>query len=371
MSNYDYNNLNVGSLDYATIKSNLISFFKRYPQLANFDFDNEASSINLFLDILAANTAYNGYYLHSVLTNSFPSTATSKKAMMMNASLYGAFIENTISARCVATLKNTSSSEVPALSTFTGTRTNGSPCFFYNTEAIPVTEGDNTVAVEMISGKGVYGFAQFDPEKLYLELPLNYDPTAILFLNRELVGSTYTDVSWAQVNNFSNKVVESLGGKVFTVLNGKDGYYVTTNIPGAIAPSNSVTIKAVDSDGSLSNSATILRSRDYSGVTVVSHTTPSGGRDNATKDYIKTFIPYASNTKDRLVTQSDYLDGIYQYILSNGVTTIQKEDISVTSPSVGQIKIYVNGLSSALRENLMVNYLATRKMVGISLTYGQ
>jgi hypothetical protein len=371
MSNYDYNNLNVGSLDYGTIKSNLIAFFKRYPQLQNFDFDNSTSSISLFLDILASNTAYNGYYLHAVLTNAFPMSATSKKAMMMNASLYGAFIENTLSARCVATLKNSGTTEVPEFSTFLGSRTNGSPCFFYNIEPIPATQGDDTVAINMIAGKGVKGFSEFDTEKLYLEVPLNYDPSAILFLNRELVGSTYLDVAWTQVTSFSNQQIEGINGKAFTVINGKDGYYVTTNIPGAALPSNNVTVKAIDSDGSLSNSAVIRSSRDYSSVTVVSHTVPTGGRDEISRDYVRSYVPYSSNTKDRLVTQSDYIDGVYQYILSKGVTNIAKTAISVTSPDVGQIKIYVTGLSSTLQEDLMVNYLATRKMAGISVTYGQ
>jgi len=370
MSNYDYNNLNVGSLDYGTIKSNLITFFKRYPQLQNFDFDNSTSSISLFLDILASNTAYNGYYLHSVLTNAFPMSATSKKAMMMNASLYGAFIENTVSARCVATLKNTGTQEVPQLSAFLGTRTNGSPCFFYNVDRIPITEGDNTVSINMITGKSVRGFSEFDAEKLYLEIPINYDPTAIVFLNRELIGSTYDDVAWSQLSNFSNETVENANGKVFTVINGKNGYYVTTNLPGAATPSTTVTVKAVDSDGSLSNSGVINAARDYPSVTVVSHTVPFGGRDEVGRDYVRSYVPYASNTRDRLVTQSDYIDGIYQYLLSKG-SSISKTSISVSSPSPGQIKIYVTGLSAELQEDMMVNYLATRKMAGISLTYGQ
>jgi hypothetical protein len=51
--------------------------------------------------------------------------------------------------------------------------------------------------------------------------------------------------------------------------------------------------------------------------------------------------------------------------------TVTKTDIVISSPSVGEVRIYVPNLTYALQQKLMVDYLATRKMAGIVLSYGQ
>jgi hypothetical protein len=82
-------------------------------------------------------------------------------------------------------------------------------------------------------------------------------------------------------------------------------------------------------------------------------------------------VPYVSATKDRIVTQSDFIDAIYVFLVSRGMTTLNKSTISVTSPSPGQVKIYVPSLtSSSIQNELMTSYLPSRKIAGISITYG-
>ena len=168
--NYDYSTLNVGKLDYDSIKSSLVTFLQKYPQFQYYDFANQASAINMFLDILSANTAYNGYYLHSVLTNSFPTTASTKRTLLLNAGLHGAFISDTVSSRCVATIKNKETTAIPAYSVFNGTQANGSPCLFYNIASIPVTVDDNTTDVVLVAGKTLTEFGNYDQSKQVISI---------------------------------------------------------------------------------------------------------------------------------------------------------------------------------------------------------
>jgi hypothetical protein len=367
---YDYNNLNVGKLDYASIKNNLTNFLKQYPQFQDYDFDNTASAVNLFLDILSANTAYNGYYLHSVLTNSFPITSTTKRALFLNANLRGAFVADTVSARTTLTVKNNASGAtvIPRLSTISATQANGNACSFYNLEEIPVTSGEDTVAVEAVSGKAVNQYSNFDVQTKTLEVPLIVDPTCLKFAEVQTDG--LTKVYWTQVNKFSN----TTSANIFTAFNGPNTYYVTTNIAGANTPLNTIIVYGVVSNGSAANSATIRSFTSYPSVQIVSYTSPSGGIDTISKDYLKTYMPYLSATNDRIVTQKDYVDSIYMFMTNKGFT-INKDTISITTPSAGLIRIYIPDLpstsaaSSAINE-LLTSYLATRKIAGISVEYG-
>jgi len=360
---YDYNNLNVGKLDYDAIKSNLVAFLKKYPKFSEFDFDNPTSSIGIFLDILAANTAYNGYYLQSVLTNAFPYTASTKRLLLLNANMRGALVADTVSARCTISVQNNGSETIPIFSTFIARQTNNVPCFFYNESAIPVT-GTNTITVNMVAGKSLTSFSNFNSQTKSLELPLKYDPTAVALTT--ISDASLTETYWTKVDSYST----SSESKIFTIINGPSSYLVTTNVAGAETPPPVVKVYAVESSGSVGNSAVITGIQNYTNVTITNQTTAVGGRDASSINYLKTYVPYMSATKDRLVTQTDYIDSIYSFLLSKNLT-LEKSTISVTSPSPGQILIYVPSLNSASIQNeLMTSYLPSKKMAGISIRYG-
>lgn len=363
---YDYSNLNIGKLDYTSIRSSLVQFLTQYPQFQNYDFDNPTSAINLFIDLLAANTSYNGYYLHSVLTNAFPATATTKKMLMLNANLRGTLVADSLSARCELSLKNLSGETIPKLSTFQALQTNGFPCFFYNLEDIPGTDANTIFTIPMIAGLEQATFGNFDPVTKSLDLDIIYDPTAVLLSTRE-TSDVEAETYWTRVDSFTN----TTDTKLFTVINGPDYYRVTTNVAGSQIPSPVVTVYAIASAGSASNSAVITGNTDYS-ISIISQTVPSGGQDSISLDFLKTYMPYASATKDRLITQTDYIDAIYSFLLAKGVT-LNKTDVLVSSPVAGEIKIFIDidpALDTTIQTELMTSFLAVRKMAGITVTYG-
>lgn len=368
---YDYTKLNIGKLDYDGIKTNLVNFLRSQKSFENFDFDNPASSVNLFLDILAANTAYNGYYLNSVLTNAFPTTAKTKRSLLLNAALSGTFIPDAKSAQCVATVRNSLATTIEPFSAFTAVTTANDTCTFYNLEPIPPTSGTNTTSIKLIAGKSVKQFSNFDSVNKVIEIPITYDPDSFVLQVQELVNGSYQYVTWTKLTKYSNNSVESANGKVYSVKNGPGVYYVTTNIPGAIAPSGAVRVIAVEVLGTESNNAEITGYRDSTGITVVSSTIPLGAKNSLSKDFIRSYFSYNSNTRDRIVTQDDYIEAIYQFTLDKNLS-ISKSSIVVNSNSPGVVKVFIPELKDpALQTELITSYLASRKIIGITIEYGE
>jgi hypothetical protein len=145
-------------------------------------------------------------------------------------------IPDNSSARCTATVTNSSSTRLESFSTFNAIRTNGSPCFFYNLEPISQTTEPNTASVTLIAGKRVTQFSNFDYTNKVIEIPLIYDPESLVLQVQEEVDGNFEFVTWTKISRYSNTSVENSGGKVYTIKNGPNSYYVTTNIPGAVVP---------------------------------------------------------------------------------------------------------------------------------------
>ena len=79
---YQLKNLNVASLDFSDIRTSLIKFFKQQPDLADIDFENNASAANMLINILATATAYNGIYAQFGYVNSFATTTTLMQSIL-------------------------------------------------------------------------------------------------------------------------------------------------------------------------------------------------------------------------------------------------------------------------------------------------
>jgi hypothetical protein len=79
---YQLKNLNVASLDFSDIRTSLIKFFKEQPDLADIDFENNASAANMLINILATATAYNGIYAQFGYVNSFATTTTLMQSIL-------------------------------------------------------------------------------------------------------------------------------------------------------------------------------------------------------------------------------------------------------------------------------------------------
>lgn len=74
-------------LDFAKIKENLKTYLKSQSKFRDYDFD--ASGLSILLDVLAYNTAYNGFYLNMLASESFLDSAYMRASVVSRAKQIG------------------------------------------------------------------------------------------------------------------------------------------------------------------------------------------------------------------------------------------------------------------------------------------
>lgn len=354
---YDIKNLNVASLDFDNIKSSLIQFLENQTDLKDLDYRNEASAVNMLLNILATVTAYNGVYAQYGFTNSFATTATVLESLLGIASNNSVLLAPTISAKTNRTI-NATGATLNEYSTFNAKATNGADTLFFNIEEIP---NNTSKSINLYSGSQVVNYTGYDYESQSCQLPYTSNPETISFYETDVITGTVT--KWTRVDK-SNTTAKS-NNTHFTVINGPLGYIVTNNFVSSrkITTASKVLIKTVISNGSLGNSSTIIaRSNTSFGTTGE----PSGGYDLISLAQAKSQLLFKATSQDRCVTLNDYKTAI----LNSGISgTNDISNIIVSNSSFpGQIKIYVTGLSTTESEQL-TTYISERAPAGITVVY--
>lgn len=355
---YNLKNLNVSSLDFDDIKRSLISFFEQQEDLKNLDFRNQASSVNLLLNILATATAYNGVYAQFGYLNSFATTATLLESLMGIASNNSVLLVPSASATATATV--TPTADLAEYSTFNGKATNGSDLFFFNMEGI---SGGQSKSIKLYSGSQVTDYISYNYENQSCVLPYTIDPQTINFYETDI--ATGTKTKWTRVDK-SNTTITS-NNTHFTVMNGAQGYLVTNNFSTAkqITTSSLVTVTAITSNGAIGNSANIS---ERTGTSIASISQFTGGYDVISVNRAKASLLFKATGQERCVTIKDYKNAI----MSSGISGTENESlITVSNGSYpGEVKIYVDGLTKTSSDALM-NYLNPLIPVGTNIIYEQ
>ena len=89
-------NLNISSLEFDDIKNDLKDYFKQDQQWTDYNF--EGSAMSSYLNILAYNTHYTGYYVKMMLNEGFADTAQTREAMLSKAKRGGYIVKSKTSA---------------------------------------------------------------------------------------------------------------------------------------------------------------------------------------------------------------------------------------------------------------------------------
>lgn len=355
---YQLQNLDVSSLDFDDIKTSLVAFFKQQPDLSDLDYDNNASTTNLLINMLATVTAYNGVYSQFGYINSFATTTTLMQSLLGIASNNSVTLKPTQGASTVGSL-TTFGAAFQEYSTFLATATNGANLYFFNIDAI---SANTSTTVTLYSGTQVVSYTNYDYKTQSCQLPYTVDPRTIKFYTAPVNSSIVT--TWTKVEQ---DATASTGNQTtFTVINGPEGYIVTNNFPSAqtITTASTVLIKAVISNGISANNSTIVQRPD---VSFVASTVPSGGYDQMSVEQARYQLLFNATGQNRCVTIADYINAI----LSSGLDgTTDSSLITVQNdPSVpGTIKVYVSGLSTT-NQSLLIDYLSSKSVAGINITY--
>lgn len=354
---YNLKNLNVSSLDFDNIKSSMTNFFEQQSDLKDLDFRNEASAVNLLLNMLATATAYNGVYAQYGFTNSFATTATVLESLLGIASNNSVLLKP-VSSSFVNRTVNAIGVSLAEYSPFSARATNGSDIYFFNTEEI---SANTAKSINLYSGNEVVTYTNYDYTTQSCELPYSVDPNTINFYETNV--STGVVTKWTYVDKSATTTTSN--NTHYTVVNGPKGYIVTNHFASSktITTASTVTVKAVTSNGSLGNSATIFARSDTSFGTF---DLPSGGYDLIGITEAKSSLLFKATGQERCVTIRDYKNAI----LSSGISGTNDESlITVQNGSyAGQVKVYVSNLGLIEQQQLM-DYLAARTIAGIAVVY--
>lgn len=357
---YDIKNLNVASLDFDEIRTNLSNFLLAQPDMADIDFQSSGSAANMILNILATATAYNGIYAQMAYVNSWPSSANISNSLLGCASLSSVLIPYKQSAMSTQTLSigGSNTGGVPAYTAFPAVGTNGSDLFFYNLDDL--TYG-SVSSVELYSGSLVYTFTNFDYKTRSMTLPKEIDPRTIRMTVTS--NSTQTPYSWSRVEK--GRDISGSNNRFFSVIHSTEGYRVVTDMPGTedITTAYRVAVTAIYSNGSAGNNATI---QFPSQITPTAVTTPIGGYDELSIEQLKAKFNFNSNGYQRCVTLNDYKNAI----VASGISgTENPDDVTVSNSSTPcTVNVYVDGLSTT-NQTLLLNYLSNLSMAGILINY--
>jgi len=359
---YDIKNLNVASLDFDDIRTNLASFLNAQPDLADIDFSSSGSAASMLLNILATATTYNGIYAQMAYTNSWPSSANMIQPLLGCASLSSIIIPYIKSASCSITMNISGGGTggIDAYTAFNATGTDGSALFFYNIDDIPYGDGN---LVNLYSGTQVATFTNYDYATQSIEIPSTIDPDTVSFYVTN--NATQSSVKWTRVSKGNN--TSSGNQNIFCVTHSTNGYRVTNALPNAseITTSYRVSVKGIYSNGSIGNGATISLP---SVVTQTYSTVPSGGYNALTLNMAKAKYNFNANGQQRCVTLQDYKNAI----VSSGISgTEDSANVTVSNSSTPcTVNVYVTGLNST-GQTLLLSYLSNLSVAGISVVYSQ
>lgn len=354
---YQLKNLNVASLDFDNIKQSLSNFFKQQNDLKDLDFDNEASSVNMLLNMLATATAYNGIYAQYGYVNSFATTATVLESILGIASNSSVLVAPTQTASCTRTVTAVGAT-LAAYSAFNAQSTDGASLLFFNLEEI----AKNTAkSITLHAGSSVVTFTNYDYNTQSCELPYTIDPDSVSMYVTET--ATNTTTQWTRVEKSSTTVTGN--NTHFTIINGPRGYILTNNFATSqtITTAYKVSVKAISGNGALGNNASIIARADTQFNTSAA---PSGGYNLLTVNQAKYSLLFKATGQERCVTLNDYKNAIMSSKLPY---TSDESNITVANGSYpGQVKVYVTNMSSADQATLM-DYLQSKIPAGIDLVY--
>jgi hypothetical protein len=357
---YQLKNLNVASLDFSDIRTSLIKFFKQQPDLADIDFENNASAANMLINILATATAYNGIYAQFGYVNSFATTTTLMQSILgiaANSSVLIAPVQGASTNRTVTAIGAT----LEDYATFLATTTTAAQTYFFNIDSVLPSQSKS---IQLYSGKSVTSYTNYDYATQSCELPYTIDPRTISFY--ETVTGTGVITKWTRVDKGTTSTTDNK--QTFTVINGPQGYIVTNNFITAkeIPTTSTVLVRAVVSNGAAANNASVNARTD---AAFVATTVPAGGYDEISVTEARSRLLFKATGQDRCVTLNDYINAIIGSSIpgtsDSSLVTVQN-DCCIP----GRVKVYVTGLSTTNQTSLMA-YLGARSVAGINLVYEQ
>lgn len=375
--------LNVTSLDFDEIKSNLKTFLQSQPDLADYDF--EGSALSTIIDVLAYNTFYNSFNANVNMNEIFLDTAQVRNNVVSHAKSLG-YVPRSVTSSFAeidvivnAPAGTPASLNMPRGTTFQ-TTLDGKNYSFVNLEAqtiVPVAGVYKFPAVKVNQGTiRTQSFTVDDTStaQKYAIPDTNID-TATLIVKVK-TNSTSTDFD---IYTLVTNIVDVSGTtNAYFLQEGIDGqfeiYFGDDVFGRRLTAGNIVEIEYLVTDGADSNNATVFKlTGNVSGNTnaTINLVSKAGGGSAAeTTDSIKFNAPLSFLSQNRVVTADDY-----KAIVKNNYTNT--ESISVWGgeeqavPEYGKVFLSIKPknaetLTETQKQFIKDSILKTKNLVSIT-----
>lgn len=397
------NFLNDAGLSFLDIKYNFINYLKSQSEFS--DFNLEGSNLTVLLDILAYNTAQQGFYNTMVANEMFIDRANKRSSVVSLAKLLG-YTPNTKRAAKAKVLVTVSAGNVPSSkvlqrgSVFTGTN-NNNRYSFTNTEAYsfyPYTFGASTDPDSSENGEiltyacgplelkqGVlntisYNVESYDQAFLITDTNADKDSIRVVVLN-SVTDITGINIPW-QVSNDLTSLDEN--SKTFFIEENSFGQLLLKFGDGIIGKKlsvgNVVIIEYLSTSGAEANGigktdTETKKSFSYEGdedLTVLTIEPSNSGYDRETSSSIRRNAVRNYTSRERAVTVKDYEGAILGAFNNNAAVRCWGGEEN-DPPYYGKVFASVRPIGSTVisteeKQNLVQNILKQKNIVGIDIT---
>jgi hypothetical protein len=386
-------NYRLAELDFDPIKNNLKQFLTNYRDKDNNlifkDYDFEASSLNILLDLLAYNTHYNAYLANMVANEMFLDSAVKRQSAVSIAKHLGYTPLSYRSARAKVSFSVPdpiglpTSLTLPKYSSFT-TNINGTEFTFVNLDPVTIYPQDGDYLfedVEIIEGQPLVYSYRVDvsgPSEKYTIPNRNIDTSTL----RVTVQNSYTDLTIQEYTLAENLAETKPTSIVYYLEENPSGFYEIFFGDGVLGkklnPGNIVKIEYLVSSGEAANVSGNIEQAFSLGILIGGVTLDSsilatqnstGGDVADTLDEIKFKAPRFISSYNRAVTADDYkaiIEANYPLVESIAVWGGEDND----PPKYGKVIISLKPyggytISDAVKNNIQNNILANKKVMSI------
>jgi hypothetical protein len=386
-------NYRLAELDFDDIKVNLKQFLTNYRDKDNNlifkDYDFDASSLSILLDLLAYNTHYNAYLANMVANEMFLDSVVKRESAVSIAKHLGyrplsyRSAKSKVSFTINEPVDNPPTLTLPKFSPFT-TTINSTQYTFSNLDAITIkpTNGVYTFTdVEIVEGEAlsyVYRVDVSGPEEKYTIPNKNVDTTTI----RVTVQNSYTDLttqSYILTDNLESLTAQS---NVFFLEENPSGFYEIffgDNVLGKkLVSGNLVKIEYLISNGSICNVSGEIEQRFSLGTqiggvslssSIVAGTNSSGGDEPDTLEEIKFKAPRFLSSFNRAVTAKDYkaiIESNYPLVESVSVWGGEENNPPKYGKVIISLKPYSGyTINTELKTKILQDILQDKKIMSI------
>ena len=305
----------VSNLDFDTIKSDIISYFKSKPEFSDYEFTG--SALNLLIEILAYNTHYNSLAANLMLNEMFLDSANVRSSVTSIAKMLNYVPRSSRSAKTSLTLVIPRQSTertylLPAGSVFTAKSGNTSAKFYTirdYTVQFESTDTSKQITVEAYAGKLIsQRFSVKNNPNGFVNFNLNSKKIDLSTLVVSVNGTKYKQIS-PEDEGVTATSGESL---IYFVEENRNGSYDIIFGNGVIGKALEVNDEVIctfvdsteDEGNGISNFAASIIGR--ADVSVVSATVSQGGDTPESVYEIKQNAPHWFQSQYRAVTENDY-----------------------------------------------------------------